>query len=397
MNPKRFYVLCRTAVLAWIDDYAPSMGAAISYYTIFSMAPLLVIVIAIAGALFGHDAAQQQIIAEIRALVGSEGATVVESLLRGASKPGQGLVAGGIGIVVLLVGATTVFTELQSALDRIWHVPERDKPSGVWAVVRQRLLSFGLILGLGFLLIVTLIVSAALTAVDHWFGGFVPGWELVLRGLNEAFALAVLTLLFAVIFKMMPSARIAWRDVWTGAWVTALLFEVGKLVIGQYLGRSGFQQSFAAAGSLVVFIAWVYYAAQIFLLGAEFTKAYADAHGSLSAPVSALRGNAAVDSASGAPAPPALPPVPIPAALGVLRNDREAVREVAAAQREIGRRVDRATAVLARQLLVLGVVGASNYLLENWTRRQRKARHGLRADAAAVAAQRSRAKRRRHA
>nr|WP_256734835.1 YihY/virulence factor BrkB family protein [Variovorax sp. dw_954] len=208
------------------------MGAAISYYTIFSLAPLLVIVIAVAGAIFGRDAAQDQIVAQIGGLVGQDGATAVEAMLRAASDTDKGLVAGIISFVVLLVGATTVFAELQSALDRIWHVPEKEKPTGVWAVLRARVLSFGLILGVAFLLIVSLMVSAGLAAFDTWFGGLMPGWEALMQTLNLLISFGIVTLLFAMIFKLMPTAKIAWRDVWIGAGVTALLFELGKLGIG---------------------------------------------------------------------------------------------------------------------------------------------------------------------
>ncbi|MDM0107583.1 YihY/virulence factor BrkB family protein [Variovorax sp. J22R24] len=281
MKPKHLFDLCRKAVMAWVDDLAPSMGAAISYYTMFSLAPLLVIVIAIAGALFGREAVQGEIVAQLTGLIGREGAIAVQGLVRSASEPERGLIAGVVSIVVLIVGATTVFAELQSALDRIWHVPEKDKPSGVWAVLRARLLSFGLILGLAFLLMVSLIVSAGVAAFGTWAGGMLPGWELLLQLLNILVSLSITTLLFAMIFKLMPTASIKWRDVWIGAGVTAVLFEIGKLLIGLYLGKSGVTESFAAAGSLVVLLAWVYYAAQIFLLGAEFTKVYANEHGSV--------------------------------------------------------------------------------------------------------------------
>ncbi|MDM0075220.1 YihY/virulence factor BrkB family protein [Variovorax sp. J2P1-59] len=281
MKPKHLFDLCRKAVMAWVDDLAPSMGAAISYYTMFSLAPLLVIVIAIAGALFGREAVQGEIVAQLTGLIGREGAIAVQGLVRSASEPERGLIAGVVSIAVLVVGATTVFAELQSALDRIWHVPEKDKPTGVWAVLRARLLSFGLILGLAFLLMVSLIVSAGVAAFGTWAGGMLPGWELLLQMLNILVSLSITTLLFAMIFKFMPTASITWRDVWIGAGVTAVLFEVGKLLIGLYLGKSGVTESFAAAGSLVVLLAWVYYAAQIFLLGAEFTKVYANEHGSV--------------------------------------------------------------------------------------------------------------------
>jgi membrane protein len=267
---------------AWVDDYAPSMGAAISYYTVFSLAPLLVIVIAVAGALFGREAVQGLISEQLSGLIGGEGAKFVENLVAAASDTDKGLVAGIISFFVLLVGSTTVFAELQSALDRIWHVPDSKKPSGIWAILRARLLSFGLILGLAFLLMASLVVSTALAALGAWAGNLMPGWETLLHVINVMVSLTVFTLLFAMIFKLLPSTDIAWRDVWVGAFVTAVLFEIGKLLIGLYIGKSGMTESFAAAGSLVVLLAWVYYASQIFLLGAEFTKVYADEHGSLS-------------------------------------------------------------------------------------------------------------------
>jgi len=278
--PKSLWQLLVQAGKSWIDDYAASMGAAIAYYTVFSLAPLLVIVIAVAGALLGREAVQGLIVAQLSGLIGPDGAKLVQDLVVAASDTGRGLVAGLISVVVLLVGATTVFAELQSSLDRIWQVPEKDKPSGIWAVLRARLLSFGLILGLAFLLIVSLSVSAGLAAVGTWAGGLLPGWEVLLQIINIVISLSVFTLLFAMIYKLLPSTPIAWRDVWVGALVTALLFEAGKLLIGLYIGKSGMTESFAAAGSLVVLLAWVYYAAQVFLLGAEFTKAYAQRHGS---------------------------------------------------------------------------------------------------------------------
>jgi membrane protein len=359
MKPKEFLALCRTSVTAWVADYAPSMGAAISYYTIFSMAPLLVIVIAIAGRVFGHDAAQGQLVAQIAGVVGPEGASAVEALLRNASEPDRGLIAGAISVVVLLVGATSVFAELQSALDRIWHVPEQEKPSGLRAVLRSRLLSFGLILGLAFLLVASFIVSAGIAAFGSWVGGLLPGREVLLQALNELISIGIFTLLFAMIFKLMPTADIAWRDVWTGAFVTAILFEIGKFLIGLYLGKSGMSGAFAAAGSLVVLVAWVYYAAQIFLLGAEFTKAYADSHGSLA-------GAKAMEASLRTTDTPRPVPVPEP-----LSNDL-AMSKTAVAQEQIDRRIVEATRVLARQLAVLAALTIGNALASRWSRRQRK-------------------------
>ena len=283
ISPKHFLQLFVKAAKAWRADYAQSMGAAISYYTVFSLAPLLVIIIALAGAIFGRDAVQGVIVAQFSGLIGQQAAGLVQSLVSHASDTGKGLVAGLISVAVLLLGATSVFTELQSDLDRIWHIPEAQKPSGVWSMIRTRLLSFGMILGLAFLLMVSLVVSAGVAAVGSWIGGLLPAWETVLQILNTLISLAVATVLFAMIFKLMPSAKIEWEDVWVGAFVTAVLFEIGKLLIGLYLGKSGLTEAFAAAGSVVVLLAWVYYAAQIFLLGAEFTKAFADEHGSVAA------------------------------------------------------------------------------------------------------------------
>nr|WP_218511612.1 YihY/virulence factor BrkB family protein [Variovorax sp. dw_308] len=371
--------------MAWIDDFAPSMGAAISYYTIFSLAPLLVIVIAVAGAIFGRDAAQDQIVAQIGGLVGQDGATAVEAMLRAASDTDKGLVAGIISLVVLLVGATTVFAELQSALDRIWHVPEKEKPSGVWAVLRARVLSFGLILGVAFLLIVSLMVSAGLAAFDTWFGGLMPGWEALMQSLNLLISFGIVTLLFAMIFKLMPTARIAWRDVWIGAGVTALLFELGKLGIGLYLGKSGVTESFAAAGSLVVLVAWVYYAAQIFLLGAEFTKVYADAHGSLAGEKAVDATKVAADVQAAGTSKTELAHATGQGATGLGATGRGAtaavaadvpdyagLARVAATQREVDARVALGTRMLTRQLALLVAVTLGNALARKQIRRQKK-------------------------
>jgi membrane protein len=283
IKPKRLFQLFIKAGKAWSDDFAPSMGAAISYYTVFSLAPLLILVVAMAGAVFGREAVQGQIVAQLSGLMGQESASVIQTVLASASDTDKGLVAGLISIVVLIIGATTVFAELQSALDRIWHIPAAAKPKGIVAMLRARVLSFGLILGLVFLLMVSLSVSAGVAAFGSWAGGVLPKSAVLLEVVNLLVSLGVATVLFAMIYKLMPSTHIAWRDVWVGAITTAVLFEVGRLLIGLYIGKSGMTQSFAAAGSLVVLLAWVYYGAQIFLLGAEFTKVYADEHGSKAA------------------------------------------------------------------------------------------------------------------
>ena len=277
------WALIKSSVSAWIDDYAPSMGAALAYYTVFSLAPLLLIVIAVAGVVFGQDAVRGEIVHQLAGLMGEESAAAVQELLKSASSPKEGLISSIVGVVLLLVGATTVFAELQSALDRIWRVPAARKASGLWNLLRTRFLSFGMVLGLGFMMLVSLVVGAALSALGSWYATVFGGWEVVLYCVNVLVSLAMSTTLFAMIYKFMPRAKIAWSDVWIGAAVTAILFEVGKFLIGVYLGKAGVMSGFGAAGSLVVLIVWVYYSAQIFLLGAEFTWVYARNHGSHSA------------------------------------------------------------------------------------------------------------------
>jgi membrane protein len=269
----------KESVRAWIDDFVPSMGAAIAYYTIFSIAPLLLIVIGIAGLVLGDDAAAGRIYAELETLIGSDGAAAVQGLVKSASSPQTGLVGTVAGVATLLVGATTAFAELQSALDRIWRAPA-PKLNGVLAILRARLLSFGLVLTSGFLLLVSLVVSAALTALGAWWAPLFGAWEALLQIVNLALSLAMVTVLFAMMYKWLPRAKVGWRDVWIGAAVTGLLFTVGKLLIGLYIGKSGVVSGFGAAGSLVVVLVWVYYSAQIFLLGAEFTWVYAYRFGS---------------------------------------------------------------------------------------------------------------------
>jgi len=272
--------MVKTAFNAWLDDYAPSMGAALSYYTLFSLAPLLLIVIGVAGMLFGQETAQAAIVGQLSGVMGPEGAIAVEAMLKVAREPAKGAFATAIGIVMLVVGATAVFAELQSALDRIWRVPAPKSESGLWNLLRTRLLSFGLVLGLGFLLMVSLVVSAALAALGQWWANWIQGWDVLLEVLNLVVSIAIFTLLFAMIYKIMPRARISWRDVWTGAAVTAVLFAVGKALVGLYLGKSAVASGFGAAGSVVLLIAWVYYSAQIFLLGAEYTWVYSNQRGS---------------------------------------------------------------------------------------------------------------------
>ena len=273
-------MLLREAGAAWVDDYASSMGAALAYYTLFSLGPLLLIVVSMAGLVFGADAARGEIFAQVRELVGDEGGFALEALLRSIEENRQGALGTAVGAVLLAIGATTVFGELQDALDRIWRSPARGRPGGWWAFVRARLLSLGLILALVFLLIVSLVVSAVLAAWNRWWSPWFGDWHLLAQAVNVLVSFALTVSLFAVIYKLLPRAKIAWRDVWVGAVATAVLFNIGKLGIGLYIGHSGVASGFGAASSIVVLIVWVYYSAQIFLAGAEFTWVYAHRHGS---------------------------------------------------------------------------------------------------------------------
>jgi len=319
MDLKKTWQLVKAAGSSWIDDYAPSMGAALAYYTVFSIAPVLLIVISIAGLVFGEDAARGEIVAQLQGLMGSDAAKTIEGLLQSVNKPGKGIFSTIVGIVVLLIGATTVFGELQDALDRIWRAPAREG-SGVWNLLRTRLLSFGLILGVGFLLIASLVVSAGLAALGKWWAPLFGGWEVLAQAVNLLISFGLVTAIFAMIYKIMPRVKIEWHDVWIGAAVTSLLFTIGKFLIGVYIGKSGVASGFGAAASLVVLLVWVYYSAQIFLLGAEFTWVYAHTFGSLKG--QPMPGKAAaVPSAAGARAgepapaasPSALPSAPPPA------------------------------------------------------------------------------------
>jgi membrane protein len=264
------------AFKGWSADSAPSMGAALAFYTLFSLAPLLVLVIAIAGLVIGHDAAQQLVLAQLSGLLGDTGAQGVKSVLDATSTHKDSMVATAVSLATLALGATTVFAELRDDLDRIWHC-EAPKAGGLWGKVRGRFLSFGMVVAIGFLLLVSLVVSAALSYLGSFLGG---GTESVMHGVELAVSVAVTTGLFALTFKVLPTARIAWRDVWLGSLVTAVLFSVGKFLIGLYIGKSAVASSYGAAGTLVVVIVWVYYSAQIFFYGAEFTREYARRSGS---------------------------------------------------------------------------------------------------------------------
>jgi membrane protein len=270
----------RCAVTEWLAHRASSKGAALAYYTLFSLAPILVLVIAIAGFFYGTDAAQGQLLDELRGLVGPQGAETIQAILAGARNKESGRLATIIATALLLVGATSAFSELKDSLDEIWDVPA-PKDAGIWDTIRTRLLSFGLILTLGLLLMFTLVVSAALTLVENYVGNMWHSATIVLGWVAWAFSFLVIAVMFGAIYKLLPRIKLSWHDVTIGALGTAIMFTLGKFAIGLYIGNSGTTSSFGAAGSLIALLLWVYYSAQIFFLGAEFARQYALQMGSL--------------------------------------------------------------------------------------------------------------------
>jgi membrane protein len=275
--------LLKLTYQGWKEDKASRLSAALAYYTVFSLAPLLVIVIAMTGLFWDESAVQSQVLNQVEGLVGAEGRTFVSDLVTSASSPATGIIATILGVITLLFGALGVFNELHNSLNAIWDVKEEETKgflASIKKVIFSRLLSFTMILGIGFLLLVSLVISAGLSAVQETVGNAIPVSEILLQIVNLVVSIGVITILFALIFKFLPDAEIAWRDVWLGAFVTALLFSLGKFLIGLYLGNSAVASSFGAAGSLVLLLVWIYYSAQILFFGAEFTQVYANNYGS---------------------------------------------------------------------------------------------------------------------
>jgi membrane protein len=270
------------SITAWFDHRASSLGAALAYYTLFSITPILIIAVAIAGYVFGAASAQTQVLAQLQALIGDAGAAAIRELLLNAHYSDKRGLAASVGVITLVVGATSVFGELQNALEKIWQTPLPVREVGWWHYIRGRVLSVGMVLGVGFLLLVSLVASAALAALGGWLGTFLPQLQIVLPMLDLLLSFGMTVVLFAMIYKYVPRESIPWSDVWIGAVVTALLFTVGKSLIGIYLGKSSFNSAYGAAGSLIVLLLWIYYSAQIFLLGAEFTRVFAYERGSRS-------------------------------------------------------------------------------------------------------------------
>jgi membrane protein len=276
----RVWILLKDTVTGYIDDGAMSRGAAIAYYTIFSIAPLLVIATAIAGLVFGREAVEGAVADQLRGLLGDGSAEAIQAMIRGAGNIASGTLAGIIGVITLLLTASGVFSELQTALNEIWKAPVDTRGTVVSRLVRARIASLGLVAATGFLLLVSLLVSTALAALFAWLRGLMPGLSFLLGLASFLVSFLMTTVLFAAIYKVLPDRDLGWRDVTLGALVTAFLFTIGKALIGWYVGSSTITTSYGAAGALLVVLLWIYYSAQIFLLGAEFTKAWAGLQGS---------------------------------------------------------------------------------------------------------------------
>jgi membrane protein len=268
--------LLKATLQAWREDEATVLAAALAYFTAVSIAPLLVLVVVIAGFFLGRQAAQEQLLAQLRAVVGSQGSEFLATVLQNAAEPTLASAAGVFSVLLLLWGATNVFTQLQNSLNKIWKV--KRQAGGAKAAITSRLLAFGMVVGVAFLLLVSMVLSALLTAVVRWGANLLPGSDWIWQLANALFTLVVSTLLFGAIFKVLPNARLAWRDVLLGAAVTALLFVVGNFLLSLYLANAG--SAYGAVGSLAVFLLWVFYSAQIFFFGAEFAQAYSVRYGS---------------------------------------------------------------------------------------------------------------------
>ena len=283
LHLKELLELLKETVSEWLDDKAPRLGASLAFYTLLSLAPLLIVIVAVAALVYGQEAARGQLVWQIQDLVGPDGAKVIQDLIQGAYRPGTGVVASLLGLLTLVFGASSVVVELRDALNTIWHVPPDSRNTGfasLFRLAKERFYSFALILGVGFLLLVSLVLNAWIAAMGSFFGSFLPTPEAVLHAATFLFSFVVITFLFAAIYKLLPDVHLRWSDVAIGASVTSLLFTIGKQLIGLYLGKASFGSTYGAAGSLVIVLVWVYYSSMLFFLGAEFTKIYTKTFGS---------------------------------------------------------------------------------------------------------------------
>ena len=279
MRVSLMITLFKRATWAWWEDNCLRLGASLAYYTLFAIAPVLLVAIAIAGLAFGAEAVRGELTGQLRSLIGRDGAEAVQALLEGASRRQSGVFATVVGAVTFIFAATGAFLELQTVLNTIWRVKPNPDAATLTAFIRDRVRSFGLVLAIGFLLLVSLAVSAALAAASAWIDRRAPGVPLLWQSINAVVALGVITTLFALLYRFLPDVDLEWRDVAMGALVTAVLFTIGKQAIGLYLGQSSTASSYGAAGSVMVLLLWVYYSTQILLLGAEFTRMYAEHEG----------------------------------------------------------------------------------------------------------------------
>ncbi len=268
----------KQAFKQWQQDNASQLAAALAYYTVFSLTPLLIVAIAIAGSIFGETAAKKEILTQIQSLVGNSGAEVIATILSNASQPQIKNFASLVSLALLLIGASSVFVQLQEALNQIWNVTDR-QTTGIRELIRKRILSFIMVFAIGFLLFLSLLLSTAISAFTHFSHTYLTNWDLILIWLNFLLFLALSTFLFAAIYKFLPDAIIVWKDVWVGAIFTSLLFSIGRYLLALYLSRSSFSSAYGAAGSFVFLLAWVYYSVQILLFGAELTQVYASQFG----------------------------------------------------------------------------------------------------------------------
>ena len=301
------FSLLKQTFQEWNADHSPRLAAALAYYTAFALAPLLVIAIAIAGLLLGQQQVQERVLDLVGNTINADAATMVGGMIESAAQPREGLIATVIGVITLLFGAMGAFGQLQQALDVIWDVDERKQPSGVLGFVRSNLLNFGMVIFIGFLLLVSLVISTILAGVGQFLGQFI-GAAFILQVLNLAISFGVVTLLFALVYKVLPHTDVRWRDVWVGAAFTTLLFLIGRFALSLYLANSGTASTYGAAGSFVVILLWIYYSAQILLFGAEFTQVFSSRYGTRSA---AAMGSSVVASTSNAAANSQRRPIPI--------------------------------------------------------------------------------------
>jgi membrane protein len=308
---KKYLPLFKQTLKEFGEDKAPRLGAALAYYTVFSIAPLLLIAVAIAGLVFGRDAAQHEISAQLSGLMGNATAKALEEMVQAAAKPKSGKLATIIGIVTLMFGASGVFAQLNDALDTIWNVAPKKK-GGIVATIKDRFLSMAMVCGIGFLLLVSLVFDAAISAMGKYVGNRIPGGEVLLQTIQVVISFVLVTVLFAAIFKFLPDVKVAWRDVWLGAVFTSILFTLGKLALGLYIGKAAASSAYGAAGSLVVLLLWVYWSAQILFFGAEFTQVYARTHGTLAGDTSKQEASAEAGRVEDRPKPAPRPAPAVP-------------------------------------------------------------------------------------